>query len=41
MGESRMLCRRCGGQMRLFNQARALLLLYWCPTCQRFEELRR
>jgi formamidopyrimidine-DNA glycosylase len=36
-----MLCQHCGVQMRLINQARARLLLYWCPTCQRFSEVRR
>jgi hypothetical protein len=33
-----MLCQRCGAMMRLLNRGRSRLLVYWCPTCQRFEE---
>ena len=36
-----MICQRCGILMRLINGARARLLLYWCPTCQAFVEVRR
>ncbi len=36
-----MLCQRCGVLMRLINAARSRLLLYWCPTCQSFVEVRR
>jgi hypothetical protein len=32
------LCQRCGIVMRLLNTARSWLLLYWCPSCQRFAE---
>jgi len=31
-------CPRCGIPMRLINNARARLLLYWCPSCQCFAE---
>jgi hypothetical protein len=36
-----MICQRCGAMMRLLNRGRARLQLYWCPACQRFQEMRR
>jgi hypothetical protein len=27
--------------MKLINSVRSLLLLYWCPACQRFAEQHR
>ena len=35
------LCQRCGILMRLINNNHARLLLYWCPICQTFREVRR
>jgi len=35
------LCQRCGVVMRLLNTTRARLMLYWCPICQHFVEVRR
>jgi hypothetical protein len=35
------LCLRCGVVMRLINTSRSRLMLYWCPTCRRFVEVRR
>jgi formamidopyrimidine-DNA glycosylase len=40
--ESEMtLCQHCGVVMRPLNTTRSRLMLYWCPTCQRFVEVRR
>jgi hypothetical protein len=36
-----MTCTHCGIPMKLVNSVRSLLLLYWCPTCQRFAEQHR
>jgi hypothetical protein len=36
-----MTCTHCGAPMKLINNVRSLLLLYWCPTCQRFAEQHR
>jgi len=36
-----MTCSHCGAPMKLINSARARLLLYWCPTCQRFAEVHK
>jgi hypothetical protein len=33
-----MTCTHCGVPMKLVNNLRARLLLYWCPACQRFAE---
>jgi formamidopyrimidine-DNA glycosylase len=38
--DEEVLCQRCGIVMRLINGARSRLRLYWCPTCQRFVEVR-
>lgn len=36
-----MICGHCGIPMRLINNSRARILLFWCPSCQRFAEMRR
>jgi hypothetical protein len=41
VGEATMTCSHCGAPMKLINSARARLLLYWCPTCQRFAEVHK
>ena len=36
-----MPCDRCGNTMRLLNQTRGRILIYFCGVCTRFAEVPR